>query len=125
MFEIVKNVSIIRGEAYSKIIIGDQVFDLPNDVLAKFIKLDLLLSPDLVFKHDVSDSAYSFLSYEAAKDLCIFLVKSGQDQDLLENYSQDQLINIVYLAEYLGLQDLSILKPIITKFKLNTKYNSI
>ena len=91
MFKAVKNALITVNKDYSQIIIGDQVFNIPNNNLVKFTKLDLLFKSDFVFK-----SECSFLNYQTAQDLFSYLCYGN-----LDCFSQDQLTNLACLSKHL------------------------
>lgn len=84
------------------IIIGEQKFRIEPAVLAQFTKLDLLFSPDFVFKHDNSTQNKQFMSYDVAQYLLAIL---SSDLVNLHDYSDTQLVNMRELAGYLGCSE--------------------
>ncbi len=89
------------------IIIGGQQFRVEPAILANFTKLDLLFSPDFVFKNDFSTQNNHFMSYEVAQDLMAIL---SSNQASLAGYSASELVSVSKLANYLGLSDKSVLE---------------
>lgn len=114
VFNKVKNVSFAVNGHVATIIIGEQVFQLETVLLANFKKLERLFSSSFVFRQD-------FLSYEVAKNLFCFLTR--QNEFLLETCEVSILVEIIHLAEYLDLQNWSILMPIVDQINLRANYN--
>ena len=117
MLKSLGNVLLVHNQENSQVVIGEQIFSIKNEILAKFANLDRLTSSDFVFKHGIDNPEKDFLNYETAKELFLFL----SDNQTVNS----SLINIIYLAHYLGLQDWQILAPVLKQIKLDASFDLV